>query len=135
VIGFIQGKSVIRPPCACGDTEEVLLARASGRVFRLDVGRAEEIIRTYIRNQEQLANVGAVEPLALTGHFSGRLTWGRVSDPIGRFERPTSKAPGFAGGYLLGVPEALRELISLGRYQAHYSTGYVTIWLSPRHLI
>src|SRR3954447_8325796 len=101
VIGFIQGKSVIRSPCACGDTEEVLLARASGRVFRLDVGRAEEIIRTYIRNQEQLANVGAVEPLALTGHFSGRLTWGRVSDPIGRFERPTSKAPGFAGGYLL----------------------------------
>src|SRR3954447_19812299 len=88
VIGFIQGKSVIRPPCACGDTEEVLLARASGRVFRLDVGRAEEIIRTYIRNQEQLANVGAVDPRAFTAHFGARLPGARASAPIGRFERP-----------------------------------------------
>jgi hypothetical protein len=36
---------------------------------------------------------------------------------------------------LIGVPEALREPISLGRYQAQYTAGYVTIWLSPRHLI
>ena len=60
-----------------------------GGYFVSTVGRVEEMIRTYIRNQERLANVGAVEPLALTGHFSGRLIWGRVSDPIGRFERPT----------------------------------------------
>jgi hypothetical protein len=36
---------------------------------------------------------------------------------------------------LSGVPEALREPISLGRYQARYSAGYILIWLSPRHLI
>jgi len=36
---------------------------------------------------------------------------------------------------LSGVPERLREPISLGRYQARYSAGYVLIWLSPRHLI
>jgi hypothetical protein len=36
---------------------------------------------------------------------------------------------------LIDVPEALREAISLGRYQAHYVAGYVMIWLSPRHLI
>jgi hypothetical protein len=33
-------------------------------------------------------NVSAVEPPALTGHFSGLQFWGRVSDPTGRFERP-----------------------------------------------
>ena len=77
MIGFIQGKIVIR------------LAKILGGHFVSTVGRVEEMIRTYIRNQERLANVGAVEPLALTGHFSGRLIWGRVSDPIGRFERPT----------------------------------------------
>jgi hypothetical protein len=36
-----------------------------------------------------VGDVGEVESLALTGHFSGHLTWGRVSDPTGRFERPT----------------------------------------------
>jgi hypothetical protein len=30
---------------------------------------------------------------------------------------------------LSDVPEALREPISLGRYQARYSVGYVLIWL------
>jgi len=29
---------------------------------------------------------------------------------------------------LIGVPERLRELVSLGRYQAWYSGGYVAIW-------
>ena len=36
---------------------------------------------------------------------------------------------------LSDVPETLREPISLGRYQAQYSAGYVLIWLSPQHLI
>jgi len=89
VIGFIQGKIVIRLPCACGGYRRSLLVNHLGGYFVSTVGRVEEMIRTYIRNQERLANVGAVEPLALTGHFSGRLIWGRVSDPIGRFERPT----------------------------------------------
>jgi hypothetical protein len=60
-----------------------------GGYFVSTAGRVEEMIRIYTRNQERLANVEAVEPLALTGHFSGHLIWGRVSDPIGRFERPT----------------------------------------------
>jgi hypothetical protein len=36
---------------------------------------------------------------------------------------------------LIGVPEVLREAISLGRYQARYLAAYVMIWLSPRYLI
>jgi hypothetical protein len=44
-------------------------------------------------------------------------------------------AKGAFSTLLIGVPEALREPISLGRYQAQYAVGYVTIWLSPRHLI
>jgi hypothetical protein len=64
------------------DTEEVCWSDHLGGYFVSTVGRVEEMIRAYIRNQERLANVGAVEPLVLTGHFSGRLIWGR-------FERPT----------------------------------------------
>ena len=53
-----------------------------------------------MRNREQKADVSAVEPPTLTGHFSGLQFWGRVSGPTGRFERPMFKTPGFAGGYL-----------------------------------
>jgi hypothetical protein len=40
-----------------------------GGYFVSAVGWVEEMIRIYTRNQERLASVGAVEPLALTGHF------------------------------------------------------------------
>jgi hypothetical protein len=62
--------------------------RARGH-FVSAIEQDEKVRRARIRNQEQVGDVGEVESLALTGHFSGHLTWGRVSDPTGRFERPT----------------------------------------------
>jgi hypothetical protein len=58
--------------------------------------------------------------------------------PWDRYRQIKRKFCTIVGGVstlLIGVPEALREPISLGRYQAQYTAGYVTIWLSPRHLI
>jgi len=36
---------------------------------------------------------------------------------------------------LSDVPEALRDPITQGRYQAWYSDGHVMIWLDPLHLV
>jgi len=36
---------------------------------------------------------------------------------------------------LIGVPEALREPIIQGGYQAWYSDGHVMVWLNPLFLI
>ena len=108
VIGFIKGKerhtlgaSLWRKPKANFGRPE-LLARG---YFVSTVGRDEEVIRNYIRNQEQEDGAFKQGDEA-NGHFSGRRTrvasaprtplsaahnsWGRVSDPSGRFERPKS---------------------------------------------
>ena len=52
------------------------------------VGRDEEAIRAYIRNQEKEDQLEQLKPLALTTPPSGgsKLA-GRVSDPPYRFER------------------------------------------------
>src|SRR4051794_4463349 len=55
------------------------------------------------------------------------LTWLMVDD------QPTATVLTSKGTFstlLIAVPAVLREPISLGRYQAQYSAGYVTIWLS-----
>jgi len=60
------------------------------------------------------------------------LTW------PGDDDQPTATVFTSQGAFstlLIGVPEALREAIGLGRYQARYAAEYVMIWLSPRHLI
>jgi len=36
---------------------------------------------------------------------------------------------------LSNVPEALRDPICLGRYQAWYLDGHVTVWLNPLNLV
>jgi hypothetical protein len=74
VIGFYPGKDRHSPAIWVRRIpKKFCWSDHLGGYFVSTVGRVEEMIRTYTRNQERLANVGAVEPLALTGHFSGRL--------------------------------------------------------------
>jgi hypothetical protein len=89
------------------DTEKFCWSEHLGGYFVSTIGRVEEMIRTYIRNRERLADVGAVEPLALTGHFSGRLIWAASATSSAALSGQHSKAPGFAGGYLLRLPKLL----------------------------
>jgi len=93
VVGFIKGKSAIHLARVYGERKRNFVGQhfwARG-FFVNTVGRDEEAIRAYIRNQERGPEARTNEPLALTTPPSGgpKLT-GRVSDPSYRFERFTS---------------------------------------------
>jgi putative transposase len=54
VIGFIKGKSAIHLARVYGENRRNFVGRAFGRgYFVSTVGRDEEVIRNYIRNQEE----------------------------------------------------------------------------------
>ena len=97
VVGFIKGKSAIHLARVYGERKRNFVGQhfwARG-FFVNTVGRDEEAIRAYIRNQEREdQRLRTNEPLALTTPPSGgsKLT-GRVSDPSYRFERFTSLKP------------------------------------------
>ena len=97
VVGFIKGKSAIHLARVYGERKRNFVGQhfwARG-FFVNTVGRDEEAIRAYIRNQEREdQRTRTNEPLALTTPPSGgsKLT-GRVSDPSYRFERFTSLKP------------------------------------------
>src|SRR5271154_3909482 len=90
VVGFIKGKSAIHVAMVYGERRRNFVGQhfwARG-FFVNTVGRDEEAIRAYIRNQENESEAGADEPLALI--MPPRLapnSRGRVSDPSYRFER------------------------------------------------
>ena len=55
VVGFIKGKSAIHLACVYGETRRNFVGQSfwARGYFVSTVGRDEEVIRTYIRNQEQ----------------------------------------------------------------------------------
>ena len=91
VVGFIKGKSAIHLARVYGERKRNFVGQhfwARG-FFVNTVGRDEEAIRAYIRNQEKEdQTAGADEPLALiTPPWAAPNSRGRVSDPFCRFER------------------------------------------------
>jgi putative transposase len=109
VIGFIKGKSAIHLARTYGENRRNFVGQSfwARGYFVSTVGRDKEVIRNYIRNQEEEDQ--RLEQMNLwrqPGHFSGHMNRGRVSDPpqppsggshltcrfsdlTGRFERPT----------------------------------------------
>jgi hypothetical protein len=89
VVGLVQRKSALDLRCAYGASSRNFGSGCwARRYFVSAIGPDEEVIRTMCGTRNNRGNVSAVEPPALTGHFSGLQFWGRVSDPTGRFERP-----------------------------------------------
>ena len=91
VVGFIKGKSAIHLARVYGERKRSFVGQhfwARG-YFVNTVGRDEEAIRAYIRNQEKgRSEVGTTEPLALTRPpRAAPNSRGRVSGPFYRFER------------------------------------------------
>ena len=91
VVGFIKGKSAIHVARVYGERKRNFVGQhfwARG-FFVNTVGRDEEAIRAYIRNQEKEdQTVGSNEPLAVIRPFGWlQVSRGRVSDPFCRFER------------------------------------------------
>ena len=91
VVGFIKGKSAIHMARVYGERKRNFVGQhfwARG-FFVNTVGRDEEAIRAYIRDQEKEdQKAGADEPLAQTSRLgAARNSRGRVSDPFCRFER------------------------------------------------
>ena len=121
VVGFIKGKSAIHLARVYGERKRNFVGQhfwARG-FFVNTVGRDEEAIRAYIRNQEREdQRLRTNEPLALTTPPSGgsKLT-GRVSDPSYRFERFTSlKPPALPGDtYTIGTIRVAILTHSAGR--------------------
>ena len=107
VIGFIKGKSAIHLARTYGENRRNFVGQSfwARGYFVSTVGRDEEVIRNYIRNQEEEDQRLEQMNLWRYGHFSGRLNPGprqRPRQPLrrltpsgaasatsGRFERPT----------------------------------------------
>ena len=82
VIGFIKGKSAIHLARVYGETRRNFVGQSfwARGYFVSTVGRDEEVIRNYIRNQEEEDN--RLEQMNLwrwPGHFSGRMNHGAAS--------------------------------------------------------
>ena len=88
VVGYIKGKSAIHLARVYGERHRGFIGQhfwARG-CFVSTVGRDETVIRDYIKNQEKA--FGADWPPS-----GGSINRGRVSVPIRRFERLTSRKP------------------------------------------
>ena len=84
VVGFIKGKSAIHLARVYGENRRNFVGQSfwARGYFVSTVGRDEEVIRNYIRNQEAGGPApGADEPLAVDGHFSGHLNPGSRQRP------------------------------------------------------
>ena len=104
VVGFIKGKSAIHMARVYGERKRNFVGQhfwARG-FFVNTVGRDEEAIRAYIRNQEKEdKEARADEPLALTSRLGRLQIRGAASaTPSAASSGPNPKAPGFAGEYL-----------------------------------
>ena len=90
VIGYIKGKSAIYLARVYGERKRNFVGQhfwARG-YFVSTVGRDEEVIRQYIKNQE--VNTSAWINCAFgtdNPPFGGSSNWGRISVPSSRFER------------------------------------------------
>ena len=110
VIGYIKGKSAIHIAREFAGRSRSFVGQhfwARG-YFVSTLGRDERAIRAYIRTQELEDRRHEQLRLDERSHPSGGPS-GRVAATSGRFERLTTKAPGFAGGYLRvpGMPDSL----------------------------
>ena len=84
VIGFIKGKSAIHLARTYGENRRNFVGQSfwARGYFVSTVGRDEEVIRNYIRNQEEEDK--RLEQMNLwrsPGHFSGCMNRGRVKRP------------------------------------------------------
>ena len=104
MVGFIKGKSAIHLARVYGERKRNFVGQhfwARG-YFVSTVGRDEAVIREYIRTRRRKISGWSNSTSGVECHLQVvPIHWGRVSDPFCRFERLQSKAPGFAGGYLL----------------------------------
>ena len=101
VIGYIKGKSAICIAREFAGRSRSFVGQhfwARG-YFVSTLGRDERAIRAYIRAQEQEDRRQEQLRLDESKPPVGWLKW-RVAATSCRFERLTTKAPGFAGGYL-----------------------------------
>ena len=102
VVGFIKGKSAIHMARVYGERKRNFVGQHfwAREFFVNTVGRDEEAIRAYIRNQEERrSEAGADEPLALTRRLGRLQIQGAASaTPSAASSRSNPKAPGFAGG-------------------------------------
>ena len=104
VIGYIKGKSAIHLARVYGERKRNFVGQhfwARG-YFVSTVGRNEETIREYIRNQEKEDN--RLDQMNLWRSMA-TFRWQRIgaasATPTAALSGPSHKAPGFAGGYLL----------------------------------
>ena len=102
VIGYMKGKSAIHIAREFAGRSRSFVGQhfwARG-YFVSTLGRDERAIRAYIRAQEQEDRRQEQLRLDENSHPQGGPS-GRAVATSCRFERLTTKAPGFAGGYLL----------------------------------
>jgi REP-associated tyrosine transposase len=88
VVGFIKGKSAIHLARTYGERKRNFVGQSfwARGFFVSTVGRDEEVIREYIKNQEQEdKRLEPTQPVALIAALAGHINWGRVSDPTCRF--------------------------------------------------
>ena len=105
VVGFIKGKSAIHLARVYGERKRNFVGQhfwARG-YFVSTVGRDEEVIREYIKNQEEEdKRLEQLESVALNATFRWHLNPGPRQRPQpAALSGSQPKAPGFAGGYLL----------------------------------
>jgi REP-associated tyrosine transposase len=91
VIGFIKGKSAIHLARVYGEKKRNFVGQhfwARG-YFVSTVGRDTEVIREYIKKQEEEdKRLEQMKSVALMSHLQvAHLNRGRVSDPDSRFDR------------------------------------------------
>ena len=81
VIGFIKGKSAIHLARVYGENRRNFVGQSfwARGYFVSTVGRDEEVIRNYIRNQEEEDQRLDQMNLWLAGHFSGHMNPGAAS--------------------------------------------------------
>ena len=109
VVGYIKGKSAIHHGSGLwrAQTQFRRTALLGPRVFFVNtVGRDEEVIRDYIRNQEKEdQRLEQMKLVAKKRHLQvAAKSRGRVSDPSYRFERLTPlKPPALPGDTYIGT--------------------------------
>ena len=100
VIGYIKGKSAIHLARVYGERKRNFVGQhfwARG-YFVSTVGRDEEVIRQYIKNQEGRQAPGSIAPLELTIRRSAVHRIGAaLASPAAALSGSCLKAPGFAG--------------------------------------